>query len=330
MKAVHWSESRERASYWGIAFLVRVLRVTGPGFVKVLAVVVALYYFVSSGGARRSSGEYMRRLQLAGAAAGRRVELPWGVPGWREFRHIASFARSIVERVHAWSAGCEAFRYEGEGLRLLEATLRDEPGGALFLVSHLGNFDLSIARSQVIHYKNFNVVMNTRHARVYNRFRAKIFKSERVRFVEAQAITPIEVMGLCERVGDGEVVVMAADRTAKVGGEHNVVVRFLGGRAEFPGGPYIMAHILGVPVYCLFVVKQGGRCLVRFDLFEKRVVVPRVERRRALEQYAQKYADRLARECLDFPLQWYNFYDFWVNSTETQAGEEKAGREVSD
>jgi len=46
------------------------------------------------------------------------------------------------------------------------------------------------------------------------------------------------------------------------------------------------------------------------------VDVPRKQRIAAIQNYVEQYADVLQRYCLKFPLQWFNFYDFWQTEDE--------------
>lgn len=184
--------------------------------------------------------------------------------------------------------------------------------GALFLVTHLGNFDLAIALSDIVPDNRFNIVLDTSHTKIYNQFREKIFKSAQVRFIEPNSLTPTTIISLANRTANGEVIIISADRIVNPSTKNSVPVNFLGDRAVFPSGPYIMAHLLEIPVYSLFALKQHDGCLIRFEIFEKKTIIPRKQRQVAIQQYAQKFAARLERECLNFPLQWYNFYDFWA------------------
>lgn len=311
MNVVQNAEQSERGSNWGIAFLINVLKWIGPRFVKLLVVPVALYYFLSSPNLRKVSADYLTRLKLK-REAGVMVNLPGGSLPWLTFRHILSFSKSMVDRVYVWLAGGKAIRYQIEGQELVDSVLRNKFHGALFLVSHLGNFDLAIALSEVALGNQFNIVMDTGRTRIYNQFRDKFFKSEQVRFLEPKDLTPTEVMRLVQRVANGEIVIMAADRVIHANDKNSVRVNFLGSQAAFPSTPYIMANLLEVPVYCLFSLQKHNRCLICFELFAQKIIVPRVRRQRAIHSYAQKFATRLERECVKFPLQWYNFYNFWA------------------
>jgi predicted LPLAT superfamily acyltransferase len=41
------------------------------------------------------------------------------------------------------------------------------------------------------------------------------------------------------------------------------------------------------------------------------LVLPRFDRREALERVIERYARRLEEHCLMAPTQWFNFFDFW-------------------
>ncbi len=308
----------QRARKIGMAFLLRVMKFTGPKFIKILLVPVALYYFLSSPSARRFSMGYWRRLRRF-AAASMSANAPRGPLGWLAFRHILAFSRSMVDRMYAWSAGTGDVHYQVEGLEALHRVLLDKRCGAVFLVSHLGNFDLSIARSEKTPDKRFTIVLDSSGSRTYNQFRDKIFESAQIRFLAPHALTPIEVTLLTERVADGEVVIIAADRITHATPKNSASVNFLGEQALFPAGPYILAHLLKVPVYSLFALQKGNTCIIKFDRFAQQVALPRQERQAAIKRYAQQFATRLERECLQYPFQWYNFFDFWAEKLNDKA-----------
>ena len=313
MNQTHWTEQKERAGTRGIGFFIKVMKLTGPRFVKLLVVPVALYYFLSSPTVRKVSGDYLSRLQRVAKNKGLSIQLPGGNLLGMTLRHILSFAWSMVDRIYVWSKGLDAVRYQIEGRELFEAVTRSKHQGALFLTSHLGNFDLAIALCEIDPTKRFNVVLQANYSRIYNQFRKKIYASDQVRFIDPQDITPIETIDLTQRAANGEVIIISADRTLDAHGKHNMPVDFLGEQAAFPAGPYILAHFLEVPIYSLFAIQKRDVCLIKVELFEQKITLPRQNRQTAIKQYVQKFAARLERECFDYPLQWYNFYDFWEN-----------------
>jgi predicted LPLAT superfamily acyltransferase len=96
-----------------------------------------------------------------------------------------------------------------------------------------------------------------------------------------------------------------------------VIADFLGHPAPFPQGPFVLAHLLECPVYLFFCLKEGERYRVHLEHFAERVILPRRERQSALAGYAQRYARRLEAYCQRAPLQWFNFFDFWQETSQT-------------
>ncbi len=310
--STHWSSQSERASNWGIAFLISLMKFTGPGFIKLVVIPVSLYYFLTSPDTRKVSREYIKRLEKMREDNGKSVNLPGGFLSWTVFRHMLNFSQSMVDRIYSWNSKEKAVKYEVEGREIMDSVLNVDSQGAIIFVSHLGNFDLAIARTNLTPNKRFNIIMDTSHTRTYNNYRDKIFDSSQVRFIEPSEITPLVTMDLVNRTANGEVVFIAADRTVSSDSKNTVLAEFLGDLAAFPIGPYIMAHLLEVPAYIMFSVQRSNLCLIRFEAFEDRISISRQDRDQAIRRYAQKFACRLELACFEFPLQWYNFYDFWV------------------
>jgi predicted LPLAT superfamily acyltransferase len=129
--------------------------------------------------------------------------------------------------------------------------------------------------------------------------------------VEVDTLGPDTAIALRERVERGEVLVIAGDRTPPSDNGRVVQAEFLGAPANFPEGPFVLAHLLECPVYLLVCLREQGRYRVHLEPLAERVRLPRGARAAALRDHVQDFAGRLERHCLRAPLQWFNFYDFW-------------------
>lgn len=316
MNTTHWSQQTERASALGVAFLIGVMKFTGPKFIKILAVPIAFYYYLTAPDVRKFSRDYLRRASRTNnRRANNQVNPTYALNrplSWLVFQHILSFSQSLVDRVWAWSAAPQTLNYRINDRALLKKVMNDTNQGAVFLVSHLGNFDLAMVGSKISPKKRFTIILDIKHAALFGKLRHRFFASEQARFIEPKNITPIETISLIKRVEEGEILVIAADRTGNEDARNSVPVNFLGDVAMFPTGAYVLAHLLEAPTYTLFSMNQRNSCLVLFQLFEQNITLPRHERQFAINRYAQKYAAILEEKCLNYPLHWYNFYDFWA------------------
>jgi predicted LPLAT superfamily acyltransferase len=96
-----------------------------------------------------------------------------------------------------------------------------------------------------------------------------------------------------------------------VHGGRCVTVDFLGHPAPFPQGPWLMAGLLRCPVNLISCLKVDGRYRIHLERFIEAPSWQRGQRDEAIRNWVQGYAERLARCCLEAPLQWFNFYPYW-------------------
>jgi predicted LPLAT superfamily acyltransferase len=122
---------------------------------------------------------------------------------------------------------------------------------------------------------------------------------------------------LADKLRDGEHVAIVADRVSVNYRERSIYAPFLGLPAPFPEGPFILASLLGCPVYLLFCLRLGRRYRVFIEPFADPLALPRAQRREALERAVTRYAERLEAHCLLAPTQWFNFFQFWDQAGRT-------------
>jgi predicted LPLAT superfamily acyltransferase len=129
--------------------------------------------------------------------------------------------------------------------------------------------------------------------------------------IQVNQMGPDTAIMLKEKVDRGELIVILGDRTPINSKGRVNYVNFLGEKAPFSQGPFILASLLECPVYLLFCLKKGQRYRVYFEHFADRIKLNRKSRQQALQQVIQKFAERLEYYCLQEPFQWFNFFDFW-------------------
>jgi predicted LPLAT superfamily acyltransferase len=140
---------------------------------------------------------------------------------------------------------------------------------------------------------------------------ARLDPRSQLNLMQVTEMTPAMAMQLSERVGRGEFVVIAGDRVPVSGNPRVAVAPFLGRDAAFPVGPYVMASVLGCPLYAMFAARDGDAYDLHFEPLRETVSLPRRGREAALAALAADYAALLERHARRTPLEWFNFYDFW-------------------
>jgi predicted LPLAT superfamily acyltransferase len=134
--------------------------------------------------------------------------------------------------------------------------------------------------------------------------------------IDANSIDVDSAIWMKEKIADGNLVVIAGDRTSAHTRNRVLETTFLGETANFPEGAFSLAGILNAPVYFVFAIRKHD-----FNIrspYEMHVVraktnleCSRKERPMRLKMLLQEYTELLERLCKEHPYQWYNFYNFW-------------------
>lgn len=297
----HWAAINEASFVAGMRLLFWVCRVFGRWPFRIVLYPVLLWYVATQARARRVSGDYLRR-----------VGAPGGVFG--VLRHFDAFAEAILDKMLLWGGLYDLDQVRLHGAEPLLQMI-GERRGALLVCAHLGNLDLCRALSLRTPGLKITVLVHTSHAQAFNGMLAKLDPRSQLNLMQVTEMTPATAMQLSERVERGEFVVIAGDRVP-VSDNSRINPRvalapFLGQAAAFPVGPYVMASVLGCPLYALFTTREGEAQALHFERLREQVTLPRRGREAALAELAGEYAARLEHHVRRTPLEWFNFYDFW-------------------
>lgn len=293
-KQAAWLANEEYGTVLGIRFVVALCDLLGRpaarGFVRVLA----LYYTLFARTGRRASRAWLSRI------FGRTATL-------REvYRHLCTFALVALDRVFLLQGKNELFELTSHGTEHLTA-LREAKQGAILLGAHLGSFEAMRARASGRGH-DLHILAYFENAKKINRVLSELAPELHARVI---TLGSVDAMLRAKQVVDeGGSIAILGDRTGL--NNKTAHVDFMGEQAPFPTGPFLLAATLGCPVLLVFGLYTGGN---RYDLycepFAERIVLPRGDRERALAQYAQAYAARLAHFAQAHPYNWFNLYDFW-------------------
>ena len=300
----HWAEQNERGNRFFLNLTAWLVRHTPTALMRIITAVVCFYFYATAPRARAHIRAYQGRLKNTFPDV--------GLPGYFSvYRQFAAFGDAVGDRFAVWQG---KIRYEHITLDdpdNLYADIRQTGvQGQILICSHLGNVE--ICRALAGHHPNFklNVLVHSRHAQNFNRALKKAGASD-IRLIQVDTLDTALMMRLADKLQQGEWLAIAADRIP-VRGEKTVSVRFLGDNVALPQGAWLLAHILKARTNTLFVIKENGRYRLSLRRFTD---VPPTLRREGRDRYiaqtAQRYADILAEQARQAPLQWFNFFDFW-------------------
>lgn len=289
-----WLEIVERGSAFGLWLIAAIGRLLGRGAARLLLLPVVLYFVALAPAARRASRDYLRRM-------GQPHDLR------AIYAHCLRFAHCTLDRLF-WSMGREGlFQVTRTGSEHLQALARDKRG-ALLIGAHLGSFEAMRGMAQRKSL-SLNIVGYFKNARIINRMLERLNPGLATRVIAVEQNMDF-VLRLKERIDAGEVVALLGDRVGL--GDRTVEVDFLGGRALLPAGPYLLASLLGCPVYLTFgLFHEPNRYDLYCEPFAEAIELPRRTREAGAQAYAQQFARRLEHYCRLAPDNWFNFYQLW-------------------
>lgn len=291
-----WQQHAERGSALGLRILrIAALRL-GRRVIRPVLYPLSLYFVLTSATTRRVSREYLARV------------LPHP-PRFRDIlRHVFSFASISLDRVFLLTDSYSFNVEQHYGPGTME-TARST--GTLLFVSHFGSFEVMRVGAVKAHGLPLRIVLDMNVGRRFMAALGEVNPEIAAGVIDSSTAGVDLALRVREALAAGDVVGLMVDRTR--GGERVVEVDFLGGRAKFPAGPWLLAAALKVPVVVVFGVWLGGdRYAAYCDVLSKSIDLPRSSRDAELARYVQGYADRLAAHVRSAPYNWTNFFDFWA------------------
>ncbi len=297
-----------RGGYLGNLFFVLVVRHLGLWFAYAWLTLIAGWFTIASPASFRHSARFLERVLGP-------------IPFWRKpflvFRHFYSFGVTLLDRL-AVIEGTSLFECNHEGEELLLGHL--EKGQGIILVgAHLGSWEIGghfLGR----HGAPINVVVLDKEAERMRSLFSKAMENRLFRLIstDGSATRSIPIASALRR---GEAVALLGDRPF---GGRELSVRFLGGSARFPVGPFLLAAATGAPLFQVFAVRERMGCYRFFTFPEQRLT--KEEARggdEALRPHVEQFARRLEETARRYPLQWFNIYSYW--DEEDGPGEKKSG-----
>ena len=306
-KEVEWQSQQERGARWAFATTVFVYKLLGRKICSLIIFPVATYFYMTGKESKKASLKYLHKV----------YSFPEGkkhfkkAPGFRAgHKHFMTFAFSILDKFAVWM---KRITYDD-----IIFPKRDElvnrlknKQGVVLLSAHYGNIEIMRAVSQTISSVPVNVIMDRRNAESFNKllkntnqdFDVSIFASEDVDISTAAL--------LVEKINNGEIVAVMADRVTDKSTTRTEEREFLGENALFPQGPFIIPWLLKAPTFIFICSRKGKKYEVNFEKFCDVDDFREMKRNVFVKDICDRYVESLQKQCLKDPWQWFNFYDFW-------------------
>ncbi len=305
--ASHWSSIRERGSLLGLKTVFIFYKYGGRYLAAALLYPIIFYFIISDKTTRSASQKYLSKMHKLGY-------LKKKPNFWLSYQHFLAMGFAALDKVDVWLGKINMASINHVNYHIFEP-LETSNKGALIIGSHLGNLEICRALSTGNTRAQFNVLVFTENAQKFNDFINELNEKVKVNLIEVTEMGPDLAIMLQEKIDQSEYVVIAGDRTSTTVAGRVIYSDFLGEQAPFSQGPFILAGILQCPVLMMFCLKNKSATNLQYDLiFEELspgVRWTRKTRDNELKKLVEIYAKTLEKYCSKYPLQWFNYFDFW-------------------
>ncbi len=293
-----WSARQEDTNVYWLTALWWVCKIAGRTITRrTLLVVITIVFFCRDRAARMASREYLSRVY--GRTATRRDI----------FAHMFTFASVTMDRLFLLAGKEDIFDVEMTG----EAAFDDLDQGAILITAHFGSFDIMRVLGKQQRDLTIHILLDKAHNAQTMAFLCHLNPEMADRIVDAGTPGPQLVVQLSNLLSKNRLLGIMADRVLP--GQRTMTHSFLGQDADFPIGPWALAVVLDRPlIYCFGTYEGGRRYRITFEKFDATGLTGRTAARAQVA--AAHYIERLEYHVRRAPLNWFNFYRFWSETSD--------------
>jgi len=193
------------------------------------------------------------------------------------------------------------FTYQSDGVKCI-TDLLDKGSGAILISAHVGNFELAEYFFEEIDTRSqINLVTADSEHEDIKEYLDSVGKKSKIKFILLEEDMS-HIFKINTALNQGELVCFTGDRFVE--GSKYLSEKLLGKEASFPAGPYVLSSRLQVPVLFVYVMKDTAK---HYHLYAETTDVDHGDAKRLLQKYISSVENMLDK----YPLQWFNFFNFW-------------------
>ena len=223
---------------------------------------------------------------------------------WKQFHN---FTDVYTHRFIPWAG--EKAEFVREGWEHLDEAVAAKTG-AIVVMSHIGNWELAAER---LNQKGLPIMLflGAKHKEQVEGIQKEKLAQKGIRIVatDEKEKSPFALLEGINFLREGGIVSMTGDRLW--GDQSYVTADFLGHEVRLPDTPHLFALMTGAPLMTFFVYqKSQGIYHIKVSKGRKVVAATRADRKKAVLESVQLYADDLARFASEHPYEWHHFEPF--------------------
>lgn len=293
-------QGKSRGGIMGYMFFVFIIKKLGIGFAYFFLRIVAVYFLFFSSKQKKAISDFYKR----GFGYSRKKAF------FTVYKNYCTLGEVLVDKIAVLSGLKNKYTFNFDGEENLHKLAKAETGGIL-INAHVGNWEIAGQLLERIDVK-INLLMFDGEIAAIKKYMNDVLVNKNVNIIAIKPdMTHVEQMSASLK--NGEIIVIGGDRYMK--GNKVLTCDFLGLKADFPAGPFYLAGKFNVPVIYAFAMKEGKRHYHFYATEPKSIkgFENTAKRQELLESSAQEFANAIEKMVKKYPLQWFNYFNFWKN-----------------
>lgn len=282
-------EGKSKGTVIGYRIFIFLIRNIGLDAAYVLLAVVSFYYFIFNRKQTKVIYGYFRKRHHQSVFQS----------VINTYRNNFIFGQTIIDKV-AIAAGLEnKFTYEFDGVENIHQLAKDDSAG-IMISAHVGNFELA---QHFMHGfdKKIHLVTTDEERRAIKSLLDSVMAKPKVEFIIVNDDMS-HIFDIHKTIEEKQMICFTGDRFFP--NTKTLKASFFGEKAIFPGGPFLLSSRLNTPVLFVYVMREKNR---HYHLYARKAEFKNRDANSLLEAYTQSTEKILEK----YPLQWFNYYDFW-------------------
>ncbi|TKT90926.1 LpxL/LpxP family acyltransferase [Dyadobacter frigoris] len=283
-------DGKTKGSLLGYKIFLFLINALGLNFAYGLLRIVSYYYYLFAEKAKEALLDfYSKALHISGKPALHLVRQNFFILG-----------QTLLDRAAFLLGKDKNFTHTFENEQYL-LDIRDKGKGGILLSAHLGNWETAgnLLKGRVT--PTINIVMLDAEVESIKKFMDLSTGGSKFKIIPIKNDLS-HVISIRNALLNNEFVAIHADRYLE--GAKFIELDFLGKKAKFPYGPFVIASKFDAPVTFVFAAKDG-----KFS-YHLSATTP-IEGKMKPEEIAQLYVAELERKVRQYPEQWFNYFNFF-------------------
>jgi predicted LPLAT superfamily acyltransferase len=288
--ATEW-DGKSRGSVFGFKVFVFFIKHFGVKSAYTLMHLPVPYFCLFSGKNVQGLRFYFRR----------RLCYSWFKSAISIYKTYYTFGQTLIDKIAISGKLSKNYTFTYNGEQHIKQALAENNGG-LLISAHMGNFELAqyFFKNRIDQTKVSIVITDQDHQAIKDYLSQYLNKDETQFIIVKNDFS--HIFEINSALANNRLVCISGDRYLE--GVKCIEGNLLGKKAKFPVGPFHLGSKLQVPVLFVYVFREPKK---QYQLYAERVEITSKNPEYLLRSYTQSLEKMIAK----YPLQWFNFYNFW-------------------